>query len=235
MNIFVLDKDPKVCATMHCDKHVVKMILESAQMICTTHHQCHNDNLSYNIPYKQTHVNHPCNRWLRDSLGNYLWLVNLTKHLNNEYKYRYDKNINHKSHDVAKTLITPNLPDIELTPFAQAMPNKYKNQNVTTAYRSYYINEKSNILIGNKRHWRTITKTLCTFMTSKNLLNKYWENFQKTCEDRHDPFEKYINEIYEKELCVSPIKSLSLHLTNVNSSYGLAPFIDCKKLWDENK
>ena len=72
-------------------------------------------------------------------------------------------------------------------------------------------------------------------MTSKNLLNKYWENFQKTCEDRHDPFEKYINEIYEKELCVSPIKSLSLHLTNVNSSYGLAPFIDCKKLWDENK
>ena len=99
----------------------------------------------------------------------------------------------------------------------------------------YMTNEKSNILIGNKRHWRTITKTLCTFMTSKNLLNKYWENFQKTCEDRHDPFEKYINEIYEKELCVSPIKSLSLHLTNVNSSYGLAPFIDYKKLWDENK
>ena len=99
----------------------------------------------------------------------------------------------------------------------------------------YMTNEKSNILIGNKRHWRTITKTLCTFMTSKNLLNKYWENFQKKCEDRHDPFEKYINEIYEKELCVSPIKSLSLHLTNVNSSYGLAPFIDYKKLWDENK
>ena len=99
----------------------------------------------------------------------------------------------------------------------------------------YMTNEKSNILIGNKRHWRTITKTLCTFMTSKNLLNKYWENFQKTCEDRHDPFEKYINEIYEKELCISPIKSLSLHLTNVNSSYGLAPFIDYKKLWNENK
>ena len=99
----------------------------------------------------------------------------------------------------------------------------------------YMNNEKSNILIGNKRHWRTITKTLCTFMTSKNLLNKYWENFQKTCEDRHDPFEKYINEIYEKELCISPLKSLSLHLTNVNSSYGLAPFIDYKKLWDENK
>ena len=99
----------------------------------------------------------------------------------------------------------------------------------------YMSNEKANILIGNKRHWRTINKTLCTFMTSKNLLNKYWENFEKTCQDRNDPFEKYINEIYQKELCISPLKSLSLHLTNVNSSYGLAPFIDYKKLWDENK
>ena len=99
----------------------------------------------------------------------------------------------------------------------------------------YMSNEKTNILIGNKRHWRTINSTLCTFMTSKYLLNKYWENFQKTCLDRNDPFEKYINEIYENEICVSPLKSLSLHLTNINSSYGLAPFIDYKKLWDENK
>ena len=97
----------------------------------------------------------------------------------------------------------------------------------------YMTNEKTNILIGNKRHWRTVNKTLCTFMTSKNLLDKYWDNFKKTCQDRHDPFEKYLNEIYEKEICISPIKSLSLHLTNVNSSYGLSPFIDYKKLWDQ--
>ena len=99
----------------------------------------------------------------------------------------------------------------------------------------YMNNEKTNILIGSNRHWRTINKTLCTFMLSKNLLNKYWENFYKTCLDRHDPFEKYINEIYENEVCISPIKSLSLHLTNVNSSYGLSPFLDYKKLWDNNK
>ena len=99
----------------------------------------------------------------------------------------------------------------------------------------YMNNEKTNILIGNKMHWRTINTTLCTFMTSKNLLDKYWENFEKTCLDRNDPFEKYINEIYQREICISPLKSLSLHLTNVNSSYGLAPFIDYKKLWDENK
>ena len=99
----------------------------------------------------------------------------------------------------------------------------------------YMGNEKTNILIGNKRHWRTIDKTLCTFLTSKKLINKYWDNFRKTCEKRHNPFEKYLNEIYKQEICISPIKSLSLHVTNINSSYGLAPFIDYKKLWDENK
>ena len=99
----------------------------------------------------------------------------------------------------------------------------------------YMNNQKTNILIGNKRHWRTIDKTLCTFLTTKNLINKYWDNFYNNCLDRHDPFEKYINEIYKKEICISPLKSLSLHLTNVNSSYGLSPFIDYKKLWEENK
>ena len=99
----------------------------------------------------------------------------------------------------------------------------------------YMNNEKTNILIGSKRHWRTINKTLCTFMLSKDLLNKYWENLYKTCIDRHDPFEKYINEIYLSEVCISPLKSLSLHLTNINSSYGLSPFIDYKKIWEANK
>ena len=99
----------------------------------------------------------------------------------------------------------------------------------------YMNNEKTNILIGNKRHWRTINQTLCTFMTTKLLLDKYWDNFKNTCLYRNDPFEKHLNEIYKSEFCVSPLKSLSLHLTNVNSSYGLSPFIDYKKLWDENQ
>ena len=99
----------------------------------------------------------------------------------------------------------------------------------------YMNNEKTNILIGDKRHWRTINKTLCTFLTSKKLLDLYWENFSKNCEDRHDPFEKYINEIYKNEFCISPLKSLSIHLTNVNSSYGLSPFINYKDLWDQNE
>jgi len=102
-------------------------------------------------------------------------------------------------------------------------------------YPFLYMNdEKTNILIGSNRHWRTIHKTLCTFLTSHDLITKYWDNFHNNCLDRHDPFEKHINMIYEKEICISPIKSLSIHLTNINSSYGLSPFIDYKSLWDEN-
>ena len=98
----------------------------------------------------------------------------------------------------------------------------------------YMNNEKANIFIGNERHWRTINKSLCTFFTSKDLLNKYWNNFEKNCLDRHEPFEKYLNEIYEKEICISPMKSLSVHMANINSSYGLSPFVDYKKIWEEN-
>ena len=98
----------------------------------------------------------------------------------------------------------------------------------------YMDNKKTNLLIGSKRHWRTVSKTLCTFLVSHKLIEKYWENFYNNCLDRHDPFEKYLNKVYEKELCVSPIKSLSIHMTNVNSSYGLSPFINYKSLWEEN-
>ncbi len=98
----------------------------------------------------------------------------------------------------------------------------------------YMNNEKTNILIGSKRHWRTINKTLCTFVISHKFINLYWENLYNNCLDRHDPFEKYLNEIYEKELCISPIKSLAIHMANINSSYGLSPFIDYKSLWEEN-
>ena len=69
MNIFYLHKDPRICAQMYCDKHVVKMIIESAQMLCTTHHI-----LGAAAPYKKIHVNHPCTVWTRESIDNYNWL-----------------------------------------------------------------------------------------------------------------------------------------------------------------
>lgn len=98
----------------------------------------------------------------------------------------------------------------------------------------YMNNKKTNILVGNDRHWRTVDRTLCTFLTSKSLLNKYWTNFESNCIDRHDPFEKFLNLNYQTETCISPLKSLSVHMTNINSSYGLSPFIDYKKIWQEN-
>tara|TARA_B100000686_G_C16618747_1_gene877989 strand:- start:152 stop:1144 length:993 start_codon:yes stop_codon:yes gene_type:complete len=105
-----------------------------------------------------------------------------------------------------------------------------------TDYPYLYMNNiKTNVLIGNKRHWRTVDKTLCTFLTSVDLINKYWDNFNNTCIDRNDPFERHLNIIYKNEICISPLKSLSLHMTNINSSYGLSPFIDYKGLWDEHE
>ncbi len=98
----------------------------------------------------------------------------------------------------------------------------------------YMTSKKTNILIGSHRHWQIINKTLCTFLISKSNFNKYWENFLSTCKKRNDPFEKYLNEIYEREYCLSPIGSLSIHLTNINSSYGIPPHVNIKKIWDSN-
>ena len=95
--------------------------------------------------------------------------------------------------------------------------------------------EKSNIFLGNKYHWRSVEETLCTFLTSKNIINQYWEEFVSTCKKEHYPFEKPFHAIYKKELCISPMPSLATHFTNINSVYGISPFINYKKLWNENE
>ena len=95
--------------------------------------------------------------------------------------------------------------------------------------------ENTNIILGNKYHWRKIEETLCTFLSSKKMIQQYIENIRKMCEYEHYPFEKPLHEIYKKELCISPIPSLAVHFTNVNSIFGLSPNVDWKKIWDENK
>ena len=153
MNIFVLDPDPKISAQMHLNKHVIKMILESAQMICTTHHLHYNNDVEkYDIPYKPAFSNHPCTKWVRSSLSNYKWLVELTCELNNEYIYRYDKDVNHKSWDKIKDLPLPSLIDIGLTRWARAMPNECKiGDDVVSSYRNYYNTNKLKIMSYKKR------------------------------------------------------------------------------------
>lgn len=152
MNIFVLDNNIKKCAEYHCDKHVVKMILESAQMLCSTYYFTSED---YKSPYKLAHKNHPCSIWVRKSLSNWLWLRDLGLALYDEYQYRYG-NRDHKAGEVILSLETPILSDIGLTPFAQAIPLEYKDLDAVKAYRKYYIEDKNDLLKYTKRnipHW----------------------------------------------------------------------------------
>jgi hypothetical protein len=95
--------------------------------------------------------------------------------------------------------------------------------------------ESTNIFMGSAHHWRKIDETLCTFLTSKSIINKHWGKFVSMCEKEHYPFEQPLHEIYKSEHCLSPIPSLSIHCTNVNSIFGLSPLLDWKKVWDENK
>jgi len=147
MNIFVLDTDIRTCARYHADQHVIKMILEGTQMLCTVLNQ-----YGIKAPYKPTHVKHPCTIWAGKSLANWMWLRNLTLLLNKEYLYRFGGTVNHKSAEVARQLSTPPLSDSGLTDFAQAMPLKYRVQgNPVQAYRNFYIGEKSRFATWTRR------------------------------------------------------------------------------------
>lgn len=141
MNIFILDWDVKKCAEYHVDKHVVKMILETAQLLCGVHHMT--DQVTKQVPYKLSHKNHPCSIWARESLSNYLYLCELGLELCQEYNYRYDKQ--HKSKLVIEWAVTnlPNICDKGLTEPAKAMPIEYKVNDVVQSYRNYYCGEKS--------------------------------------------------------------------------------------------
>ena len=95
--------------------------------------------------------------------------------------------------------------------------------------------ENTKVYLGEKYHWRKINETLCTFLTSKHIVEKNWDNFLSMCTYEHYPFESPLHKIYQKELCISPIPSTAIHCTNINSIYGLSPNKDWKKIWDENK
>jgi len=91
------------------------------------------------------------------------------------------------------------------------------------------------IFLGSNKHWRRIEETLCTFLTSKIIIEKYWNNFISMCQFEHYPFEQPLHDIYKSEYCLSPIPSLALHCTNINSIFGLSPNISWKEIWEKNK
>jgi len=141
MNIFVLDLNPVGAAQMQCDKHVVKMILESAQLLCGVHWMTGRE-----APYKLTHKNHPCSKWARESLSNYDWLAQHACELCNEYTRRYGRV--HKSQETI-VWCYDNLPDIHnngLTEFYLAMPDDCKIKgDPVQSYRKYYKKYKNHI------------------------------------------------------------------------------------------
>ena len=142
MNIFVLDQDPVLAASYMCDKHVVKMILESAQMLSTVHHLSNNP---HNLPlYKKCFVNHPCTKWATESSANYEWLVLHARSLCHFYSKRYERN--HKSESLINEMfqMRPDFINKELTPVAQARPDTYKvTRDAVRADRASYGGEKS--------------------------------------------------------------------------------------------
>lgn len=145
MNVFVLDLDPERAAQMQCDKHVVKMVLETAQLLCAAFPEG-------SAPYKRTHYNHPCAKWTRESIDNFVWLVGHGLALSDEYTYRYGKQ--HKSHAAILWCMQHthllDIPAVGLTPFAQAMPDQYKRPDAVDAYRAYYRGGKAEIATWNR-------------------------------------------------------------------------------------
>ena len=114
------------------------MILESVQILCTALNK-----MGFETPYKSTHGNHPCVLWVGDSFDNFLWLKDLTLFLNDEYRYRFDKQLNHRSIEVLRTISRHRYARCGLTPFVQAMPDAYKIPgDPVAAYRGFYRGEK---------------------------------------------------------------------------------------------
>ena len=173
MNIFVLDRDPAMAALYHCNKHVTKMILESAQMLCTTHWHYHLRKANLTLsdfkrikdaqswlfknvpedlqpPWKMTHTSHPCTVWTSENVSNYGWVLRLAKGLLQEYNRRYKKK--HATYYVIKWLekhYPPGIADGFLTEHPVCMKEDYKiyddngHISVVKSYKNYYILDKS--------------------------------------------------------------------------------------------
>jgi hypothetical protein len=170
MNIFVLHSHPRKAARYHADKHVVKMLLESTQMLYTAHwvtvfptllqHKAPIKvseaqkklpvpptlrNAPNQTPYRPVHIHHPCSVWVRASRANYAWLAALALALAQEHAFRWPASPPHSCAAHAAWLAThpPSLPNFPLTPFALAMPEDVKKHDAIQSYRAFYKGSKT--------------------------------------------------------------------------------------------
>jgi Pyrimidine dimer DNA glycosylase len=166
MNLFILSLSTKKCAEYMFDKHIYKILLEAVQMLCTakrildpTDPICITNKI-----YKTAHINHPVSKWVRESRENFKWTLRLVKAMHREWKYRYNhpEDKQHKSYLIYR-ILKKNIPSREKfslkgrTPFALAMPNKYKVECPVKSYRQYYMGEEKQHLTSwkgrNKPKW----------------------------------------------------------------------------------
>lgn len=151
MNIFFLHIDPKLAAQYQCDKHVVKMIIETAQLLYCAHWMLCPEEVP-TTAYKKSHPKHPSAIWARESIENYTWLCQLGIELCYEYTHRYGKT--HKTQYHIEWLIAnipKNIPLIKMTPLRLAMPDEYKREDPVESYRLYYIGAKTKLMQYTKR------------------------------------------------------------------------------------
>ena len=157
MNIFVLDENPALAAMYQCDKHVVKMILETGQILSTVHRMYGNDD---EVLYKATHKHHPCTLWAGASINNYWWMLAHFEGLSSEYAYRYGKK--HATYERLKDVVVKipqGIDKWEKTEYTLAMPDEYKCDDAVTSYRNYYMGAKRGFLNYTRRgkpSWMTM-------------------------------------------------------------------------------
>jgi hypothetical protein len=164
MNIFILDYDIEKSASFMCDKHIVKMMTEHNQMLSTAYRHFNGRPITKivkgkvkkyqalkkeidDVVYQTSHINHPCNVWLRKSKHNYKWLYDYNIATIKQYKRRYDKTPKCENDGLLEILknIPDSIPDIGLTDFALAMPDHHKTNDTVQSYRNYYISDKKEI------------------------------------------------------------------------------------------
>ena len=164
---------------------------------------------------------------MRATMASILTSFNIAKEKSNDLVYFVEDDYIHKKEAIIEMVSTYEKIATELDRELFLCPVDYPYL--------YKKLDNSNILIGNNYHWRTINESLLTFLTSKDLINKYWNELLLMAENEHSPFETPLHKIYEKELCLSTIPSLAMHCTNINSIFGLSPNMNWKTLWDENE
>jgi len=146
MNIFVLDENPIIAAQFHCDKHVVKQILETAQMLVTTYKTHTTQDIKFNL--KSTHQHHPCTKWVSESTHNFFWLLALGQQLLSEFETRYKHphtyiTLYQELSNIQHEYLSQFIPNTPMTPFAIVMKDNFKiSTNPVECYREYYNKEK---------------------------------------------------------------------------------------------